>query len=394
MRVSKLAFAIVLAAAASAAAQPSDKQVFASGGSFPISPAIKVGGIVYLSGMLASDFSGDIRAQTRQTLERIDEALKDAGTSLDNAATATVYLKNLSDFPAMNEVYGGFFSGEPPARTTVIANLARPEALVEIAVTAVETGRDRQVVLPDGWMKPGSPYNYAIKTGDTLFMAGLVSRNGRDNSLVEGEVGTQVQTILSNADQILAAAGMGPEDIVSARVYIRDVSQFQDMNAVYRAHFPEAPPTRATMRAGLPGDAYDVEIQFVAVKGPAAKEVVIPPQADGSPGRVGSNLSPAIEVGNRLWVSGNLGVTDDNHGDIEAQTRETFARLGRALTAAGYAWSDVVEATVYVSDMQYYAGMNEAYREVFTSDFPVRATVEVELVNPNGLVEIALLAIK
>lgn len=383
----------ICAVATSAAAQTSDKRILASGSDFPLSPAISAGGLVYVSGMLARNFDGDIRAQTRETLERIDETLKQMGSDLAHVATATVYLKNAADFAAMNEVYGEFFTEHPPARTTVMANLARPTALIEIEVTAIQTGRERVVVLPDGWLAPTSPYNYGVRSGDTLFLSGLVSRNGRDNSVVEGGVASQVETIMANATAILAAADMALDDIVSARVYLKDAASAAEMNDAYRSKFTEARPTRATVTTGLPGN-YDVEMTFVAVKDDGFHDMVVPPAADGSPGRVGQNLSPALRVGNRLWLSGNLGVTDANHGDVKAQTIETMARLGRALTAAGFAWSDVVQAQVWVSDMQYYAGMNEGYRMTFTKDFPVRATVEAPLLNADGLVEIALFAVK
>ena len=61
-----------------------------------------------------------------------------------------------------------------------------PDALVEISMIAVPTGAERVVIHPAGWIKSPSPYSYAIRTGDTLFLSGLVSRNGRDNSVVAG----------------------------------------------------------------------------------------------------------------------------------------------------------------------------------------------------------------
>ncbi len=393
MRNAKLAVVMVCGLSVGLVAQQSDKQIFSSGGNFPVSSAIRVGGFVYLSGMLARDFSGDIQSQTREALERIGETLTEAGSSLGNVASTTIFLKNAADFPAMNEVYGEFFTEDAPARTTVMVDLALPTALIEIAVTAIPNGGERKVILPEGWVAPTSPYNYGIQSGDTLFLAGLVSRNGRDNSLIEGQIGTEVETIMSNAGQILGAAGMDHGDIVSARVYLRDRTEFQDMNAAWRPNFPQDPPTRAALITGLPG-SYGVEMQFVAVKGSDAKDVIIPPRADGSPGRPGTTLSAAIRVGNRLWVSGALGVTNDNHEDIGSQTELVFERLGQRLDVAGFEWSDVVAVDVYVTDMQYYAGMNEAYRKQFTSDYPVRATVRTGLANPNGIVEIAVLAVK
>src|SRR5262245_65156217 len=82
-------------------------------------------------------------------------------------------------------------------------------------------------------MKPTSPYSYAIHAGDTLYMSGLVSRNGKDNTPVPGDIATQVKTIMDNAGQILQAAGMSYGDLAAGRVALRDMAQFAAMNAGY-----------------------------------------------------------------------------------------------------------------------------------------------------------------
>ena len=73
---------------------------------------------------------------------------------------------------------------------------------------AVPTGAERVVIHPAGWIKSPNPYSYAIRTGDTLFLSGLVSRNGRDNSVVAGDINAQTAVVLDNAAELLKAAGM------------------------------------------------------------------------------------------------------------------------------------------------------------------------------------------
>ena len=128
---------------------------------------------------------GDIKAQTRQVLDRINTTLKSAGSSLANAASMTVYLRNQSDFAAMNEVYRTYWTKDPPARTTVMVPLLN-DGLVEISAVAVPDGGERVVVNPGGWMVSPNPYSYGIKSGNTLFLAGLISRNGKDNAADQG----------------------------------------------------------------------------------------------------------------------------------------------------------------------------------------------------------------
>ncbi|MBI4476634.1 MAG: hypothetical protein HY654_05640 [Acidobacteria bacterium] len=396
-------FAVMLAAVLTVeglAMQSSGKQVVNVGPAFnlPFSSAVKAGGLIYLAGTLATDakgqiVKGDIKAQTRQVLDNLTGVLKAAGSSMENVASVNVYLKSAADFPAMNEVYRTYWTKDPPVRTTVVANLVRPEALVEMSMIAIPNGREREVVHPADWMKSPNPYSYGIKSGDTLFLSGLVSRNGRDNSIVEGDITKQTRTVLDNGGEILKAAGMTFADVVASRVYITDTAFFQQMNAAYREHFPkDALPARATVRAGLMGPQYVVEITMTAVRG--KHEPVTTPAADGTPGKPGQNFSSAMRVGNRLWVSGMLGNTASNKGDAGAQTRETLSRIGRTLKAAGFEFSDVADGAVFLTDLNNYDAMNQAYRESFPKDFPARATVQSGLVVADGLVEIMLTAAK
>jgi 2-iminobutanoate/2-iminopropanoate deaminase len=363
----------------------------------PYNLAVKAGNVIYVAGMLPTDtknqlVQGDIRVQARQVFDNIRGALQQAGSSLDNAVSAIVMLQNPADFAALDEVYKAQFKGEPPARTTFMGAMVREGALLEIQVTAVPNGAERKVILPPGWMKPTSPYNYAIQSGDTVWLSGLVSRNGRDNTQVQGDMATQVKTAMDNAGEILKAAGMSLNDTVQSRVYIRDIKQFDDMNKVYRTYWEKDRPTRATVQANLPG-TYDFEVTFIAVRG--NREVIIPPREDGTPGQAGQNFSPAIRVGNRLWVSGGTGSTDANAGDMTAQTTETLNRLGRPLKAAGFDFKDVVSSEVWITDVSKFNAMNDGYRPFFQTDAPVRATVGIpSLAGQSAIVEIAVAAVK
>jgi 2-iminobutanoate/2-iminopropanoate deaminase len=186
---------------------------------------------------------------------------------------------------------------------------------------------------------------------------------------------------------------MSYADVVSARVFLTDDSTFQAMNTAYRAYFPSSPPARATVKAGLTSPDYLVEIAMVAVKD-AGRKAITTPNADGSAGTPNPNLSAAIQVGNRLYVAGLTGNTATNKGDVKAQTAEVLARAGRTLKAAGFDWSHVVDGVVYLPDMSKFQDMNAAYREVFTKDFPARATVGTGLMGADAAVEIMFTAVK
>jgi aminoacrylate peracid reductase len=112
----------------------------------PYSPGARVvtaaGSTIYVSGTLAIDKEGktvgvgDAKAQTRFILESIRAVLEAAGGSLKDIAFNHIFLKDLRDYAAMNEVYREFFPAQPPARYCIRADLVKPEFLVEIASIA------------------------------------------------------------------------------------------------------------------------------------------------------------------------------------------------------------------------------------------------------------------
>lgn len=108
----------------------------------PISMGTRYGNLVWVSGNASMDMAtgqaigGDIRAQTRKTLENIRTVLEAAGSSLECVLKCNGYLTDVNDFAAYNEVYQEFFPHDPPARTTVGVKLAIPVLLVEIEAIA------------------------------------------------------------------------------------------------------------------------------------------------------------------------------------------------------------------------------------------------------------------
>jgi 2-iminobutanoate/2-iminopropanoate deaminase len=109
----------------------------------PYSQAIKASGFVFLSGQIALDpatqqlIDGDVSAQTERVLQNLSGILQAAGSSLAQVVKTTVFLKNMSDFAAMNEVYGRHFTQAPPARSTVEVARLPKDVLVEIDVIAL-----------------------------------------------------------------------------------------------------------------------------------------------------------------------------------------------------------------------------------------------------------------
>jgi 2-iminobutanoate/2-iminopropanoate deaminase len=108
----------------------------------PYSQAVKSNGFVFISGQVALDpntneFVGaDVRQQTERVLENLKAILEASGVSFKHVVKTTVFLKDMNDFSAMNEVYARYFTAAPPARSTVQAARLPKDALVEIDLIA------------------------------------------------------------------------------------------------------------------------------------------------------------------------------------------------------------------------------------------------------------------
>ncbi|SBS38119.1 Enamine/imine deaminase [Marinomonas spartinae] len=104
-----------------------------------MSRIVKHNGTIYLCGQVAADANADIAEQTQTMLDKVEVLLEQAGSSKEHLLSATIYLRDMKDFAAMNDVWDAWVvQGHTPARACVEARLARPELLVEISVVAAE----------------------------------------------------------------------------------------------------------------------------------------------------------------------------------------------------------------------------------------------------------------
>jgi 2-iminobutanoate/2-iminopropanoate deaminase len=109
----------------------------------PYSQAIRAQGLIFTSGQIAIDpataqiIASNVSAQTDRVLKNLSAILQASGSSLEKVLRCTVFLKNMEDFAAMNEVYGRYFQQEPPARSTVEVARLPKDVLIEIDVIAL-----------------------------------------------------------------------------------------------------------------------------------------------------------------------------------------------------------------------------------------------------------------
>ncbi|MGI1658769.1 MAG: RidA family protein [Desulfitobacterium sp.] len=108
----------------------------------PYSQGVKAGNLIFTSGQLplnpaTGELESDIRKATQQSLDNVKNILESAGVAMDKVVKVTVFLRDINDFAAMNEVYGTFFTANPPARSAVQVARLPKDAIIEIEAIAL-----------------------------------------------------------------------------------------------------------------------------------------------------------------------------------------------------------------------------------------------------------------
>ena len=135
-----------------------------------------------------------------------------------------------------------------------------------IQVTTSSAQTARTVISPENYPYFGFPYSPGILVGDTLYISGHLGRDPTTTELVEGGIEAETRQVIANIQEVLSAADMTLENVVTVTAFITDINSFPEFNAVYREFFPQDPPARATVQvAALNVDA-QVELQMIAVK--------------------------------------------------------------------------------------------------------------------------------
>jgi reactive intermediate/imine deaminase len=357
-----------------------------------LSPGIQTGDTLYLAGAGSRDpKTGEhpegFEAQVKQSLENLGAVLKAAGMDFSNVVNSNVYLTDIKNFQAMNQVYKKYFPKDPPARTTIAVPALPGGSHVEITFIA-STHKTRKQIYPEGVKATANDlYPGAVLAGDLLYLSGQGSRHYRTKEFPPGEFEAHVKQAMENLGASLKAGGMEFSNVVKANVYLTDMNNFQRMNDVYKTYFKADPPARTTVGVdALPGEP-PIEVTFVASKAKESGRNIVRPEGE----KANPILSPAVQVGNMLFPSGKAGFAS---GGIEPQVREVMEGLRQTLKAGGMDFSNVVEAKVYLADINNYGKMNEVYRSYFSGDPPARTCIAISKLVRDSQVEITLVAAK
>jgi 2-iminobutanoate/2-iminopropanoate deaminase len=228
----------------------------------PFSPGVMAGDTLYISGkgdqLPDGTHPATFDEQVRQSMRNVETTLKQAGLDWKNVVMSHVFLDKYDNLEVTDKVYNEFFeNGNEPAAATVFVDWIPGGSHVEVTCIATKDLASRKVVRPAG-IKPGPSHaavtaSPAVWAGNTLYLSGLCGTEppgGADTADLE----PQVNGMGKNHFAVLEAAGLKPEDIIAGWVYLRDMADYQGMNAIYKNYYSRGPGVRTCL---MPNSSYE-----------------------------------------------------------------------------------------------------------------------------------------
>ena len=257
------------------------------------SEAVVVGDLVFAAGQLASDFKtgvppearkkegfpfygSDIELQTAFILDNLKRTFEAAGSSLDHAVKAQVFLTDLDDFHGFDSVWKRYFKVPPPRTTVGCTGLLVKDTLVEIDLIGYVAGKGlKHEVVKSSAPSPLANYSEGFKLGSHVFAAGQIASDYRTGVPPEArkkdgfpfygsDIELQTAYILDNLKRTFEAAGSSLDHVVKAQVFLTDLDNFHGFDTVWKRYFKQPPPRTTIGCTGLLVKDTLVEIDLIA----------------------------------------------------------------------------------------------------------------------------------
>ncbi len=244
---------------------------------------------------------------------------------------------------------------------------------------------------PGSGLGPGQAWaRPAVAAGGLVFVSSVHGAPGEGEPAETG-VGAETRRALERLSAVLGSSGSSLAQAAAVNVYLRSASDFAAMNEAYASFFPDNPPTRTTIVSDLPAGRL-IAMSAVAVANGGLREVLHPA------GWVKSArpYSYIVRTEHLVFLSGLVSRrgADDQlvSGPLSTQMKTVFDNARVLLRTAGLGFRDVVAAKVFLTDELYFVDMNDAYRRVFATSPPARATAVAPLMSDDAKIEMTLVA--
>ena len=392
--------------------------------------AFKVGGLVFAAGQLPTDFKvgippeartdpsfpfygSDIKKRTHYIMKNLRKTFEAAGSSLDHIVKAQVFLEDLTQFNAFDEVWKEYFK-VPPARTTVgTTGLLVKDAMIEIDLIGYVPGEVKCTAVKSDIPQPLANYTEAFKVAGLVFAAGQLptdfkvgipaeARTDPNYPFYGSDIKKRTHYIMKNLRKTFEAAGSSLDHIVKAQIFLEDLNQFSAFDEVWKEYF-KTPPARTTVgTTGLLVKDAMIEIDLIGyvpdeLKCTAIKSDIPQPLAV---------YTEAYRVGDFVFAAGQLptdfksGIpaearTDPNFpfygSDIKKRTHYIMKNLQKTFAEAGSSLDKVIKAQVFLEDLREFSAFDEVWKQYFKVP-PARTTVGTTgLLVKDAMIEIDLI---
>jgi enamine deaminase RidA (YjgF/YER057c/UK114 family) len=393
----------------------------------------KVGPWVFAAGQIASDYQtgvpaearkkpgfpfygSDIQLQAHYVLKNLQKTFAAAGSSLDHVVKAQVFLTDLANFNAFDEVWREYFKVPPPRTTVGTTGLLVPGTLVEIDLIGTVPGEGvERIAVKSASPQPLANYTEGFAVGDLIFAAGQLASDFKTGVPSEvridpafpyygSDIKKQTRFILDNLKRTFEAAGGSLDDVLKAQVFLTDLNNFNGFDEVWKEYF-KVPPARTTVgTSGLLVAGTLVEIDLIGLRAGAKRQLV----TSNNPKPL-ANYNEAFTAGDLVFAAGQIasdyaaGLAKEARVDpafpyyasaIKKQARYILGNLKNTFEAAGSSLDHVVKAQVFLTDLNDFFAFDEVWKEFFKVP-PPRTTVETTGLLVEGCrVEIDLIGVK
>lgn len=359
---------------------------------------------------------GDIKEQAKQCLDNIKAIVESIDHVMDDVVKINVFLKNISDIEAVDDVYATFFKDYFPTRTVVAVDaLPMSDALIQVDAI-ISNGEGTPCQEPCDLIKlarntESAPYS-AVSTQTVAFshynnISAQLPVDPKSGAIVAGGVKEQAGQCLRNIKTILESIDVPFDDIVKINIFLKDLADIDAVNEVYTTFFPDSAiartvayvPARTIVAASaLPMDAL-VQIDAVVSHGdgtpPQEVEdrhgiVIRANNTDKAP------LSPlytqTVAFSHYNHIAAQLPIDPQSNTMIEGgakeQAEQCLNNIKAIVESVNHVMDDLVKVNVQLKDMADMDAVNEVYANFFEKELPARTTVGVSAIPMDALVQI------
>lgn len=358
---------------------------------------------------------GDIKAQAKQCFENIKSIVESIEHVMDDVVKVNVFLKNIDDAGAVNEVMATFFTQYFPTKTvSAVAELPDRDALIQVDAL-ISNGEGTQPQEPCALIKLARNSNRVTQSATSTHSVAFSHYNNlsaqlpidpNTGALVEGGIKAQTAQCLRNLKTVLESIDVPFDDIVKVGIQVRDLADIEQVNEVYMTFFPDSsiarsvayvPARTVTQAAGLPMNAL-IQIDAVISHGDGTP----PQEVEDRHGLViranNTELAPMSEFSTQTvafshynHISAQLPV-DVQTGKLVAgntgeQAKQCLTHIKSIVESIGHEMDDLVKVNIQLTNIADLHLVDEVYTTFFNGKFPARTVIGVEKILSGALIQ-------